>query len=100
MWYDMQPTGPSTNYAQTETRYIPLRSSIGVSLCQLWLGLNNDMIEAIVGRYTRGRFVGQLRGAIAYEFCTHGGWIRNHGVQRRGMFGTPRLVNAFTKQTI
>jgi hypothetical protein len=101
MYYNDEPHGPSTNYAgDYERKVIPLNCHVGRSMAQCLLGLDNDMIEAIVGRYLRGKRVGQLRGAISWLRCNHGGWVRGKGLQRRGFAGEVAIADSFTHQTI
>jgi hypothetical protein len=42
-------------------------------------------IEAIVGRYSRGKRVGQLRGSIVWSTILRGGWVSGVGVVDRGL---------------
>jgi len=90
----------STNYAQTSEVFVPLRANIGRNLAGLYLGLDADILEGIVGRYSRGKYKGQLRGAIQYTKVIHGGWMRNVGIVARGIFGAAQIVDAFTRKTI
>lgn len=92
----------ATNYAATEHRIAYLNTTFGRELAQLWLGLDNDMIEAIVGRYSRGKRKGQLRGAIAWSKVTRGGWTWQNGghVKLPGTISDVRIVDAWTMETI
>lgn len=42
-------------------------------------------IEAIVGRYSRGKRKGLLRGAIQWRKILRGGWVSGFGVVERGL---------------
>lgn len=55
-------------------------------LAQRWLGLTPEQIEARVGRFTRGKRKGKLRGWIVFRSCIQGGWcFPLHAVIRPGM---------------
>jgi hypothetical protein len=85
----------STNYARHEFRTIYLYTEYGRHLAQSLFGLNNDMLEAFVGRYSRGKHVGALRGFIQAKIIVHGGWIRGRGVTPRGI-ESARLQNGWS----
>lgn len=63
-----------TNYATINNYQAYLSSSFGQQLAQLWFGLDNDMLASLVGRISRGKRKGQLRGQILWSKCTRGGW--------------------------
>lgn len=87
MSYFDGPSGPSTNYAQSESRIAWLSSSrFAASLAQFYFGLDNDILQALVGRYSRGKRKGLLRGFVQYDICTHGGWVTGRGIRGRGIF--------------
>jgi hypothetical protein len=92
MRYFNAPSGPSTNYAQLQTSTAPVSSQFGMSLLERYLGLNREIVEAIVGRYVRGKNKGQLRGLVSFVRCNHGGWITNKGVTAKGIVTVSLLV--------
>lgn len=84
-YYD-GPSGPSTNYARFETRSAYLADGqFAAGMLQFFLGLNNDIIEGLVGRYVRGKHKGQLRGILYWTKCVHGGWVPGIGLCGRGV---------------
>lgn len=78
-------SGPSTNYAEFETRTASPDSRFGMALLESYLGVNREMVEALVGRYARGKRRGQLRGIVEWTRCTHGGWVTRKGLFARGI---------------
>ena len=42
--------------------------------------MSEEELERIVGRYSRGKRVGKLRGSIAWWSVKSGGWLRGAGV--------------------
>lgn len=75
-----------TQYARAENRSVYLNTPYGRSFVQRFLGLDNDIIEAIVGRYSRGKRKGQLRGVVTFVRVTEGGWSRGqNGVRYPGV---------------
>ena len=94
----------SVNYAQTQRNQAYLNTRFGLELAHARLGLNNDIIEAFVGRYSRGKRKGQLRGAIAWEKVVRGGWSSKGygygGVKYPGTISNVRLSDAWTGEVI
>jgi hypothetical protein len=94
----------SVNYAVIETKESYLNSTFGRELAQLWLGLDNEMIESIVGRYSKGKRKGQLRGAIQWKKVIRGGWKHDAcgggHVELPGRVSDIRIIDAWTKETI
>jgi len=67
------------NWANTQRFQAYLNTKWGLEQAQLLTGLNNEMIEAFVGRYSRGKRKGQLRGAIEWTKVVRGGWSVSGG---------------------
>jgi hypothetical protein len=67
------------------------------------LDLTFGMLEAIVGRYSKGKRKGQLRGKLIWEKCTVGGWVKDGPGYHNGHVCKPnttfnyKLVDAFTE---
>jgi hypothetical protein len=57
-----------------------LNSEFGIDLAQKKLGLSEQEIVEIVGRYSRGKRKGQIRGRLAWFKVDAGGWINGLGV--------------------
>lgn len=85
MSYFDGPSGPSTNYAEFATRTARVSERFGMALLEQYLGLTPEIVEAIVGRYSRGKNKGQLRGIVEWTRCTHGGWVTRKGLSGRGI---------------
>ena len=66
----------NVNYAQSELKTAALATDFGRELAQLWFGLDNQMLEGLVGRYSRGKRKGQLRGEVCWRKTVVGGWRR------------------------
>lgn len=65
-----------TNYAAVETKVGPLNNDgVHKYACDIF-GLNPGEVEAIVGRYTKGKYKGQLRGTLTWKKVTKGGWLK------------------------
>lgn len=79
------------NYCQTEFKTASLATDFGRGLAQLWFGLNNDILESLVGRYSRGKRKGQLRGEITWKKCVRGGW-NGEGVTLPGHVSERKIV--------
>ena len=91
------------NWAQTQRYEAYLNTNWGLEQAQLLTGLNNDMIEAFVGRYSRGKRKGQLRGAITWTKVVRGGWSLSGGrghVKLPGRISEVHLIDAWTKTTL
>lgn len=72
-------------YARTEHHEAYLNTPFGRSFVQSQLGFSNDIIEAIVGRYSKGKRKGQLRGTVTWKKTVEGGWVRGQGVRYPGL---------------
>lgn len=92
------------NYATTQNFSAFLNSSFGLQMAQAYLGLTVDMLEAFVGRYSRGKRKGQLRGAIAWKRVTRGGWSHEGfgggHVKRPGGPYDFKLIDAWTGEEL
>jgi hypothetical protein len=64
----------NVNYCQTEFRSASLATALGRELAQAWFGFDNDILAALVGRYSRGKNKGKLRGEVTWKRCVRGGW--------------------------
>ena len=94
-----------TTRARIETKQAYLSTNFGRSVAQLWLGMNNEIIEAIVGRYFRGKRKGQLRGMIYWKKVVSGGWVYSDNGQGGyvvypGTISDVRIADSFTGETI
>jgi len=94
----------ATNYAEFSRNEAYLNQRFGLEMAHLLLGLNNEIIEAIAGRYSRGKRKGQLRGAITWERCIKGGWYRTGyegcHVEYPGKIRNVAIIDAFTKERL
>lgn len=94
----------NVNYAQVRRNRSYLNTRFGLELAQLWLGLDSNMIEAIVGRYVRGKRKGQLRGVIAWDKVVRGGWSSSTygtgGVKYPGTVSNVGLCDAWTGEVL
>jgi len=91
------------NYAASVTNTAYLNQRFGLEVAHLFLGLDNDILESIVGRYSRGKRKGQLRGAIRWTKVVRGGWKHtNRGgrVAYPGEISDVQLIDAFTGKTL
>lgn len=91
------------NYSQDHRNIAYLNEKFGREIAQLFLGFDNDILEGIVGRYSRGKRKGQLRGSITWCKVTRGGWRRTeHGgrVAYPGEISDIAIVDSFTGKTI
>lgn len=59
-------------------RFIPMSGFISndfiAALACRKLGITLDQLEAIVGRNSKGKHKGQLKGRLEWEKCIEGGW--------------------------
>lgn len=63
-----------------------LNTLFAQSFVQMKPGLNLDIIEALVGRFTRGKRKGLLRGTVIWNKTEVGGWSRaDRGVRYPGV---------------
>lgn len=62
-------------HAKFETRYGYIsQADIAHLACEM-LEITPEDLELVVGRYTRGKFKGQLRGMLQWQYCYYGGWV-------------------------
>lgn len=92
-------------HAHYQTNKAYLSQSFGRSLVQLWFGFDNDILEAIVGRYSRGKRKNQFRGAITWTKCIRGGWSggapgEGGFIMYPGQIFDVAIIDAFTGETI
>jgi hypothetical protein len=64
---------------------MPVDCQAAIGMIQLYFGLTNDMIEALLGRYKRGPRKGKLKGTVYWTRCVHGGWVTGRGLCGRGV---------------
>jgi hypothetical protein len=62
--------------AQWEEKTAPLFGDFGRDYAMRHFGLTLEQLEALVGRYTKGKYKGQLRGQIVWHVVTRGGWVK------------------------
>ena len=93
-----------TVYADVRTEVAYLNTRHGIRLAEIFFGFNADILEALCGRYSRGKRTGQLRGAVYYKRAVRGGWVRENGyghVQFPGIVeGSIYIGDAFTGRPI
>ena len=63
-------------YAQFTKQHAYLNSDFGLDYACRVFNMNPESIEKTVGRYTRGKRKGQLRGSLNWFKCSSGGWLR------------------------
>jgi hypothetical protein len=69
-----------TQRARYELKQASLANDFGRDYALRTFNLTLDQIESLVGRYTKGKRKGELRGAIVWGVVTVGGWVREpHG---------------------
>jgi hypothetical protein len=66
----------SVQRAYVEDKIAYLSGDFGRDYAMKVFGLSAGEIEAIVGRYAKGKRKGELRGAVAWKKCLEGGWHR------------------------
>lgn len=91
------------NYSNSEVKIAYLNSSFGLRMAHQLLGFNNDIIEAIAGRFTRGKRKGQIRYAIQWRKVVRGGWTVKDGhgfVSYPGTISEIKIVDGFTGKEI
>ena len=91
------------NYAQMQNFSAYLNTRFGISFAQSHLGLSTEIIEALVGRYSRGKRKGQLRGMVCWEKVVRGGWAISRwgrGVVRLPGIRAVWIADAFTGEKI
>lgn len=86
-----------TNYASYESKFAYLSSDFGRDYACKVFNLTPAELEAKVGRLSRGKRKGQLRGHIVWAKTTKGGWIKtgsyDHGAgQGNGFVAPPNLT--------
>jgi len=62
-----------------------LNTDRGLSIACKAFDKTPEEIEAIVGRYSRGKRKGLLRGSIQWRRILRGGWVSGFGVVERGL---------------
>lgn len=93
-------------YANAETRTAYLSDEFGLNLACKKLGMTPEQIENLVGRYTRGKRKGLLRGAVQWFKITQFGWVKmgaydhdggggNGFVQAQGASFGYRIIDAW-----
>jgi hypothetical protein len=65
-----------THLASVESKTAPLFGDFGRDYAMKTFGLTLEQLEAIVGRYSKGKHKGELRGAISWRKVVRGGWLR------------------------
>ena len=64
-----------THRATIDSKFAYLSGDFGRDYAMKHFGLTIAELEAIVGRYTKGKRKGELRGAITWRKCVRGGWL-------------------------
>lgn len=91
--------------ARFENRSCYLSNDFGAALACRKLNISEDELEEIVGRYSRGKRKGKLRGLLVWRKCVSGGWVRTGGAYE-GYVESPRktmdykILDAWTKEPI
>ena len=65
-----------TNYHVTRQHEADLDTAFGMDLAISKLQLNQTEIEALLGRYVKGKNKGKLKGCLVWLKTTEGGWDR------------------------
>lgn len=66
----------NSHLARIESMAAPLCGEFGRDYACKTFGLTPAQLEAIVGRYTKGKRKGELRGEIRWRKVVRGGWVR------------------------
>lgn len=66
-------------YALIESKGVFLNTEFGRTYALTIFELKDHELEAIVGRYTKGKWQGELRGKITWIKCLEGGWFKLDG---------------------
>jgi hypothetical protein len=66
----------TVNYAETQCRCAYLSTDFGAQLACRKFNLSFDELAEKVGRYSRGKRKGQLRGSISWHKVVKGGWVK------------------------
>lgn len=101
----------NVNYAVFMDNYAYLSEDFGRDLALKKFDLCEEQLEKIVGRYTRGKRKGKLRGKIVWTKCVKGGWVKtgpydfdadraNGYVASKGKCDNFLLVDAWTGEPI
>ena len=69
-----------TTRAKIVKRYAYLSEEFGQSYAGRIFGMDLEELEAIVGRYSKGKRKGQLKGKLEWFSCVSGGWLHGAGV--------------------
>jgi hypothetical protein len=86
-----------TQYASTQTQTAYLSTEFGLALAlRKFAPITEEQLASLMGRYTKGKRKGLLRGHVEWTKCTTGGWVRSgYGdghVCRPGSYGY-KLIN-------
>lgn len=65
-----------TNRWECEYKAADISSDFGRDYAMRVFSLTFDQLEAIVGRYTKGKRKGQLRGRLSWYRVVKGGWVK------------------------
>jgi len=84
----------TTARCQYEQKGCYIRSEFGQSYAKKVFGLDDAGLEALVGRYTRGKHKGELRGWIGWFKTTKGGWVKTGQYDWDNMQGTGFVAKA------
>lgn len=88
-------------YCKIRTFSCYLNTEFGLNLAKKWFDLDEAGLEAIVGRYSRGKRKGQLKGQIVWEKTVVGGWSTRHGgVTRPGDIHSRNICDAWTGEVL
>lgn len=67
-----------TTYARIETNTAYISTDFGRDYACRVFGLSLPELERIVGRYTKGKRKGELKGLLRWQKVAKGGWVRGH----------------------
>ena len=73
-----------TNYARIIIRSAFLSRPFGKDYAMRVFDLSEDQLESIVGRYTKGKRKGELRGILEWYHAEKGGWYKTEPGYMRG----------------
>ena len=99
------------SHAVIESRQGYINEEFIHDLAMRKLDLTADELEQIVGRYSKGKRKGQLRGMLLWKKCVKGGWVKTGPydqdamqacgyVQRPGATWDYQLVDSWTLQVL
>lgn len=87
----------SHNYGSISDFNASLSSDFGLNLAKKWFNMTEEELEAIFGRFVRGKNKGLLRGAVNWKRVTHGGWFH---LINGGGFVCPSTKVIFQKELV